>query len=406
MTSRKSALLLFSLVLMFSCVPLYGQQPGRQAPGSMFVYTADGISSEVSGFSAGIDGTLTPVPGSPYSVPGEFPVSVAPTSLAYMRPYLVVAGANAETSTGISVFKLDSSTGALTSIPNGPPLTTFVDYGFIVGDNRNHMVYAIGENNDAPQQLGLSSFKLSASGKLKQIGPIIYPGSPTQGPLALDPLGRFLYVLDIYPGGGLYVYRINTDGTLGNQVPGSPFVVGDPMTINGPDDPNACVFWSADQTLVTSPNGKYLYISCTDGRQVTQLGVSPRGKVAVKNYIPLTDTGNVLSSLAIDKSGKFLFGTEENQNSVLAFSLDPSTGVPTQVDSSAAGTRPNSVVASPNDSYLYVTNGSSNVYKGNNYPGSDNLSYYSLSPSGSLTPVPGSPIVTGQGPRSVVAIRP
>jgi 6-phosphogluconolactonase (cycloisomerase 2 family) len=275
----------------------------------------------------------------------------------------------------------------------------------MVGNPQTRMVYAIGENNSAQQQTGLSTFRLTTGGKLKQVGPTIYSGNPRQGSLDLDPLGRYLYVFDLSSSKSLYVININADGTLGTQVTGSPFAVGSRMTFTGPDDPNACFFASADQVLVANPNGKNLYISCTAGRQLTELGVSSTGKVSVKRSVPLASSLDFLSSLAVDAAGKFLFGTEENRNSVVVFSLNPTNGAPTEVSVTPAGTRPNSVASNPNDSSLYVTNGSSNVYKGNFVAGSDNLSYYSLGSDGSLTQPTGSPIATGQGPRSVIVVQ-
>jgi hypothetical protein len=190
------ALVLFAVALAISVLPLEGQTNKLPVSGSstFFAYVADAISSQLSGFSVAGDGTLSPVPGSPYTLPAEFPVTVTPTSLAYIPPYLVVGGANPNTSTGISVFKVDATTGALTIVPNGPPLNTFIDYQLIAADPQNHVVYAIGENNNAKQQAGLSSFRLAKSGRLTQIGPTIYPGSPSSGALAVDPLGRYLYV--------------------------------------------------------------------------------------------------------------------------------------------------------------------------------------------------------------------
>jgi hypothetical protein len=98
------SVLLFAVCAVIAALPLFGQP---KAPAT-FVYTADGVSSQVSGFSVAGSGTLTPVPGSPYTLPAEFPVTVTPTSLAYIAPYLVVDAANPNTATGMSVFKVDN----------------------------------------------------------------------------------------------------------------------------------------------------------------------------------------------------------------------------------------------------------------------------------------------------------
>lgn len=86
--------------------------------------------------------------------------------------------------------------------------------------------------------------------------------------------------------------------------------------------------------------------------------------------------------------------------------MHSTTGQLTLASTTKAGTRPNSVAAGPNGTYLYVTNGSSNIYKNDYCQGSDNLSFYAISLTGHLTPVSGSPVATGRGPRGVIAVKP
>src|ERR1700736_6837233 len=69
----------------------------------------------------------------------------------HIKPYLVVAGSNPNTSTSITVVKMDATTGALTDVSTGT-LNNFINYDLIVRDPPNHVIYAMGENTHASQQ--------------------------------------------------------------------------------------------------------------------------------------------------------------------------------------------------------------------------------------------------------------
>ncbi|PYY20120.1 MAG: hypothetical protein DMG60_01315 [Acidobacteria bacterium] len=109
-----------------------------------------------------------------------------------------------------------------------------------------------------------------------------------------------------------------------------------------------------------------------------------------------------LSSLALSHDGSVLFGTQEERNQVLSFTIDRSSGMPTLASTTPAGTRPNSAAVDVSNRFVYVTNGSSNISKNNDHEGSANLSEYTVTPAGIMTQLPGSPIATGAAPKAVV----
>ncbi len=128
-----------------------------------FLYVVNYNSDSVSAFTIdAVNGALTAIPGSPYSV-GRLPVSVAVTPdgrFAYVA-----------SSDGVSAYTIDRATGALTA---------------------------------------------NASGTI----PLLLYGSST---IAIDPTDTFVYLLNP---GGIWVYRIDaTSGALA-AVPGSPFGAG------------------------------------------------------------------------------------------------------------------------------------------------------------------------------------
>lgn len=365
-----------------------------------FIYVADALSSEISGFQLLANGTLAPVPGSPFLVQSQPPVTVGPDSLAYIPPYLIAAGSNPNTPTSLTVFHVNPTTGSLTLVPASSGATAFMDWEFLVGDASKRVIYAVGENNSSTTQSnGISAFRVTTSGAIQQIGPKIVTGSPLQAALALDPLGRFLYAFNP---GKVWVFKRNSDGTLGPQVAGSPFKVGTPITFTSPSTPDPCFFAAEQPTIAAHPGGHFIYTSCNRGTLITVSAVSSTGQLTPAGSLPIASTQDRLSALFVNKVGTLLFATQEERNEVLTFALV--NGHPVFSSRAAAGTRPNGVAASPGSVHLYVSNGSSNIFKLDFVSGSDNLSYYTLSSTGRATQSTHSPISTGAAPRSVTVV--
>lgn len=135
------------------------------------LYVAGFYTNSITAFSIGPAGELSEdVPGSPFAT------DIGPHSIAVDASGSVLYTANGGTPTAtsgapgsISGFTIDSSTGALTPAQGNPQ-------------------------------------------------PI-----PAQGPLSIDPMGRFLFVSEA---SGVSVYTINTSTAVLAEVPGSPFSAG------------------------------------------------------------------------------------------------------------------------------------------------------------------------------------
>lgn len=394
--------LLFSISLLFFSASLVAQEDVSNATTTTsspeFIYVSDAFSSQISGFHLAANGTLVPTPGSPYGVSVNPPISLGSLSLAYIAPFLVAANSDPDAKTGMTVFKVNQQTGALTPVAQPGPQTTFVDWEFVAADPQKRIVYAMGEDNGDPTQPnGLATFRLTTEGIMERVGVPIKTG-PSEGAIAIDPLGRFVYVLS---SSQVFVWKRNADGTLGTQVSGSPFKVGLPPVLTSPT-PNPCFSANVQPTLAVHPNGRFVYSSCNQGQQLTVSVVSSTGKITPAGSIPLRSSLDRLSSLFVNKAGTVLYGTEEQRNLVLTFAIS-SNGKPVLRAENAAGSRPNGVAEDTLEKHLFVSNGSSNIFKGNFVPGSNNLSYYSS--SGTLaTQSKESPVSTGTAPRSVTIV--
>jgi 6-phosphogluconolactonase len=136
-----------------------------------FVYVGNHVSNNVSGYVVSKTGALVEIAGSPFAAGGN-PHTVVVTAPSKGKQYVLVANVG---SSNISVYSVDSTTGALTQVSGSPFPTGF-----------------------APEAI------------------------------SLDPLNQFVYVGN-YFSGDVYGYAINfTTGAL-SPVSGSPFPVGNAL---------------------------------------------------------------------------------------------------------------------------------------------------------------------------------
>ena len=383
-----------------------GTGSGGASNGTQFVYTADAQSFDISGFQIGNDGGITALAGSPFPVLSRPPYISSPLALGHAGKYLLAESMSPDSEGGIETFTINSTNGTLTPVTMSPPPASpdsfIADGGSLAVDQGRNVVYASGThtvpipngNSGGP---ALGAFAVNGDGSLTPLR-----GSPYNipaGTVALDPLGRFLYVVN---SGQLWVIPRNSDGSLAAPAPGSPFKL---QGVQAATPEEACSF-SNQASVATSASGAFLYVACGGSTSLNVLSVDSSGRVApVQSLAPAT-TSQELSSVTLNPAGNLLLATEEAANAVLVFSVDPASGKLTQVASASAGTRPNSAAFDKSGAFVYVTNGSSVIAKDYFLPGSNNISAYAVAQTGSLSPVRGSPFSTGGSPRSVTVVQP
>jgi DNA-binding beta-propeller fold protein YncE len=286
---------------------------------AQFAYVANTNSNNVSAYSSGSGGVLTPVPGSPFPVgPNPASVAVDPTGkFAY-----VVNDSNVPEVPGtVSAFTIGSG-GALTPVPGSP-----------------------------------------------------FPAGDTPDSVAVDPTGRFVYVVNVAISGQLgavSAFSIGPNGAL-TPVPGSPFAAG-----------------VLPQALALDPTGKFLYVAGSSS--VTAFSIGPNGALAPVPGSPFP-AGFGTISVTVDPTGKFVYVPNEFGNDVSAYSIRPGGALAPVPGSPFAtiGEDPVAVAVDPTGQFAYVAN----------FQDVSSLSGYSIGPSGALTPIAGSPFATGAQPISV-----
>jgi 6-phosphogluconolactonase (cycloisomerase 2 family) len=173
-----------------------------------FAYAAGIHPNDVLGYSVNFtNGSLTALPGSPYSAGGT-------TNAVVLDPtdhFLFAAGSNT-----ISVYSIDAGTGALTPVAGSPFTAATVPVSLAVAPSGHYLYAADGQDNT------VSEFAIGSTGALTPVagGPVV---AGIDGPRALTilPNGAVLYLSS---SNDKVVYSYAVDGSSGalTALPGSP----------------------------------------------------------------------------------------------------------------------------------------------------------------------------------------
>jgi 6-phosphogluconolactonase (cycloisomerase 2 family) len=203
--------------------------------------------------------------------------------------------------------------------------------------------------------------------------------------LTVDPAGRFLFVAVVCcgnPGAGVAGYSINaSDGAL-TLVNGSPFALPSGM---------------GSATAVTAdPTGRFVYVSGG-----SQSGLSGVAAFSVNSIVgglflvtPAPIPGGIApSALTVDPTDRYLYMTN-NDNTISGYTIDNTTGVPTQMTNSpfTAGGATRGIVADPSGKFIYLVDAI------------DLWGFSINSSNGTLTAVPGAPFPAGSDPLDVTVM--
>lgn len=219
---------------------------------SRFLYVANSESDNVTAFSIGAAGVLTPIPPStgnpnPISAGGLSPVALAISSIGRV---LYVANSASNT---ITTFQIESS-GLLTQVPQaGPgtnPVSTSVAGPTALALSSNEQFLYV--TNSASNTV--TAFRVETSGLLTLIQPVGSTPNPastrgtTPNGIAVAPNGAHLYIAN--GGGTVSAFAIRSDGLL-TLAPASG-------TAQNPTPP--LVAGSTPTALTISQDGQFLYV--------------------------------------------------------------------------------------------------------------------------------------------------
>ena len=214
---------------------------------------------------------------------------------------------------GLSVFKFDPTTGALTPVQQ----VKSANPSFVALDPTRRFLYVINEiDNYEGQKLGSAeAYAIDpASGMVTLLNrqPV---GGPIPAHLAVDPSGRHL-VVGNYTGGNFVVLPIEADGRLGpvsGEIKDSG--AGPNKQRQEAPHPHAVVFDPAGRYIAAADLGidKVLTFRLNDGGLV-RVGEAPAAPGAGPRH------------LAFRSNGRVLYVVNELNATVSAYAYDPATG--------------------------------------------------------------------------------
>jgi len=307
--------------------------PGTQTPqvaatspnglallGSKFLYVANAAASSISIFSINSDGTLS-LTGTPTLERGSGPYAAV---IDPSGSYLLVTNS---LSNDVSVFSIDSSTGALQEISGSP---------FYANDNPTEiLIMPSGQfvyvSNPSIGMVTAFTFD-SSSGVLTPIqGSPFISGAGASG-LAIDGSESYLYVANtsaVNPGsasvGNISGFAINkTAGALFGAL--SP-VAGSPFTSTVGSGPSALVVSQGNKFLYATTPGSSYSIWCF------LINPNGNGQLTAVSSSPFSDAAGDLFAL-IDSEGNFFYIGDGQAPGVAGYTYDPNSGQPTAITNS------------------------------------------------------------------------
>ena len=221
---------------------------------------------------------------------------------------------------------------------------------------------------------GVTQYTIDPAGTLSQNLNITAGVGTSPVFVGVEPKGRFAYVI-----GDGQIHRLNIDASTGDLDGGTAVAVagGNSRKLN----------FDPDGRFAFVPNGASIDAFRLD--QSTGVPISPPASV-------LLPAGGFVD-VAAEPSGRFAYvSAGSNPGTLLAFSIDQTTGALTSMGSVPTGNTPFGMAIDPTGRFVYVANRNSH-----------NVSAYAINPrTGALTAVSGQPFSVGANtPNSVTVDR-
>ena len=280
--------------------------------------------------------------------------------------YMVTQGVQGSNNHSLlNSYQVDYQNGRLYNMPDSPNDSGGRNGVAIVAAPNNLFLYAVN-NFDST----VVEFAIGTDGKLYAENTYNISGSlPVAA--AIDSTGKFLYIAFTYqtnpdgsqlytssnPGpGGISIFKINADNTLGK-----------PTTVNVGRNPVA---------IAASPTGKYVYVAEQDSASGANiLGFTENAATGALTLMPgqTVNPGNVPSSgyasgpapagLLLDSSETHLYVTDKTNGEIETYSIGAG-GVPTQIGTTPTDAGPMGMSFDLQGKYLYVAASVANAIDG------------------------------------------
>ncbi len=314
----------------------------------------------------------------------------SPTTLTiFVGTYTQKLGHVDGKATGIYTCKFDLVTGVLTVVDS---TTDIVNPSFLTVSPDHKYLYAVAETGGSPEiPFGrIAAYRIQEDGKLQKINAqSSFGAAPCH--VSTDRTGKFVFVAN-YSTGNVLSYGVQPDGSLTDslcmvQHPGtSPWAH---MIVPSPDNSRIwAVDKGADKLFIyqLSKEGKLLLdqtISVDSGAGPRHLDFHPQdssvfavinesnsrlflgrrhkfGALTIFNSMPTLRadfTGkNSCADIHFHPNGKFLYGSNRGDNSIVIYKVDAANGVLTYVGHAETGATPRNFMITPDGAWLLAAN--------------------------------------------------
>jgi YVTN family beta-propeller protein len=289
-----------------------------------YLYATNDVTDNVSVYAINSGtGALTEISGSPFSIetnptgPEAGPISI---SLDPSGRFAYVANST----DSLSAYTIDSNTGALTLMADSP-ITTGDNPSSITVDPTGRFLFSANLDSDDVSIFGINV----NTGVPALLGTIAAENAPNS--IAVDPSGRFVYVANVGIGSyniSAYSIALTSPSDLLVEIPGSPFSV-----------PNA----NAPFSLSVDPLGEFLYVANQSSQNVTHYTIN-QSTGALTAGENITTEANP-QAITVDPSGQYVYVANHGSNSVSGYTVDSDTGALTAHGASiATSTSPRSII--------------------------------------------------------------
>jgi 6-phosphogluconolactonase (cycloisomerase 2 family) len=342
-----------------------------------FAFVTNSGAGQVSVFAVSKSGSLSLVPGSPFSA------GAGAEFLTFDAVHKLLFVSNQGTNT-VSAFSVNSSTGMLTSVPGTPFITGARPTGIAV-DPMGRFVFVANQASNS-----ISVFLIAANGSLSPAaGSPVAVSSPFG--LAINSAGTVLFANN-FPDSQtsdlntVSSFQIGVNGVV-TPVSGSPFNTA------------SSTGFASSIGLAADLSGKFLFVGDHMAQSIVSFNIAASGALTPVMPLPAPAAGCSVSChnnplrLAVHPNDQFVYSTNVQAGTVSAFkmlngSLSLIADVPT-------GQHPFGVALDPTGTFLFVANKVDNT-----------VSAFSVNATtGMVSPLSGSPFSGGlNAPTDILVI--
>ena len=294
----------------------------------------------------------------------------------------------------VSGYLRDATTGVLTQITGSPWAAGNAPVSVTVDQTGNCVFVANFLSNN------VSAYKVTPStGALTPVTGSPYTTGTAPIGVAVDFFSQLVYVANAFDGGGslgsISAFQTSSANCVLTAVTGSPF--------------RDSAAFSTPSSVVVERTGNFVYVTNEFSNSVSGFTINLTAGPSFGALTPIAGspwaTGTwPISVVAVPSSNApFIYVSNDGSNNVSGYSYDGTTGVLTPVTGSPLSltnaTSPGLATIAPGTRQLYVPN-----FDSNNVSGIDiatSCSPTPCTPTGVMTEITGSPFRTGSGPTSV-----